>query len=101
MISVSAAYSRPQSRRYFADSARWISGIPVIRAYCPCPAADRVDRRLLRELGTVEVGEALREVDRAVLVGEARHLGEDGRAEPLETAGKRGPHPRMIPARRR
>ena len=36
--SVSGAYSSPQSRRYLAESARWISGIPVMRAYCPCPA---------------------------------------------------------------
>ena len=47
---------------------------------------DRGDRRLLRELRPVEVRKALGEIDRAVLVRQARHLGEDRRAEAVEPA---------------
>src|SRR5690606_12251949 len=46
---------------------------------------DRVDRRALDELGAVEVGEALAEVDGLVSDREAGHLGEDRGAEALQT----------------
>jgi hypothetical protein len=52
--------------------------------------AERADRRFLEEVGAVLVGEALGEVDGAVLLGEAGHLGEDGGAVAGEAAGEGG-----------
>jgi len=45
------------------------------------------DSGLLDELRTVEIGEALTEVDRPVLDGERRVLGEHGLPEPVPTTG--------------
>ncbi len=52
---------------------------------------DRGDRRPLDELGAVEIGEALRQIDGPGLVGEPGHFGEDCRAEAGELA--RQPRP--------
>ena len=48
------------------------------------PGPDGGDRGVGHLGRPVGVGEALAEVDRAGLEGERRHLGEDGRAEPVE-----------------
>ena len=59
-------------------------GRPRAGGYWLQPFADGVDRRVAHLVGTVGVREALAEVHRAGGGGEARHLGEDRRAETLE-----------------
>ena len=49
---------------------------------------DRVDRHLLDDVRSVDVGEPLTEVDRAGALGERRHLGEDRGAEPSQPRSK-------------
>src|SRR5207237_10899720 len=57
---------------------------------------DGATRLLLGLLRCVEVGEALSQVDRAVFVGEARHLADDGFGEVTDAGGAARPGHRQV-----
>ena len=76
-------------------------GHPGHRGVLVVAGLHRRGRGVPDEVGPVEVGEALAQVDGVVLVGEGCDLSEDGRAEGCEATGERGTHGGSLAARGR
>ena len=86
--SVSGSRSRPYQARWCAATARRSSGMPALGRVLVAPLPDGRHRDLAQLVGSVGVGEALAEVDRAGGGGQLGHGGEDRGGERLQAPGQ-------------